>query len=163
MTTSRQTYLQIANSIRKSIPAALDVRQQHKLVIVTRTWEGSRIGADGGYHDTRLELVERYKARHVTQREILASGGLYEAGQISVGPITPTDGDPLTGAGGTTGYCIHQLRPDTAPRIGKRTQEVFYELSGPHQGVYKCVGAETLKDLSWYLILERMQNVPTIR
>lgn len=159
VSTFREDMLELANDIRRDVPGSLDLRQQHKLEIIIRTWNDGRPGTPGGSVDTApgdatktsLELVERYKVRQVTTREINESGGRLEEGDIRVGPITPTNGAGV-------GYTTSQLAPSTS----SVSVEVIYKLSGPHQGYYRRVFLDSTSDVSWFLVLRRTARQPQV-
>lgn len=144
----RKDILEIANDIRRDVPAGLDLRQQNKLEIIRRVWAGGKPGSDGGKSDTTLELVERYKVRQLSTREIAGSGGVFETGDLRIGPITPSNGAGV-------GYTVAQLAPDGGGNV-----EVIYKLSGPHAGEYRRIALETVSDVSWFLVLRRTLKQP---
>lgn len=150
--TFRTGLLALANSIRKGVPAGLDLRQQNKLTIIVRQWNGTRKRGAGSYTDlSRLELVERPRIEQVSTREIASGRGLYEEGDIKVKHITPSNGAGV-------GYTVAQIAP-VAPN---QLAEVIYQLEGPHQGWYRRIEARTTSDVSWHLVLRRTEDIPTV-
>lgn len=150
----RTGLLQRVAAIRKNVPASLDLRQQNKLTIVVRVWHGTRIGGAGGFTDSKLELVDRPRVKQLTTREIASSGGRYEAGDLRVQHLTPSNGAGV-------GYTVEQLAPPIEGVAAQRTQ-VLYLLEGPHRGTYRRIALETTSDVSWHIVLRRTQDAPSV-
>lgn len=148
--TFRTGILATANAIRMNVPKSLDLRQNNALSIVQRVWAGGVRDAAGGFTDTTLDLVERYRVRQVSTREIAGSGGVYENGDLRIGPITPSNG--------TIGYTAAQI----APTFVAAATELRYVLAGNHAGIYRRVSFENTSDVSWYLVLRRTNDSPNV-
>jgi hypothetical protein len=155
----RTRLLPVADRLRaRTGPSALDVRLTG-LTITIRSWTGGAIGvlpADPSvtpFVDTSLALPTIYRIRQVTTREVASSGGRYEMGDVRVGPVTPefTHDDGSTG-----GFAEAQLKPGPTD---DRT-EIIYVLSGAHAGEYALVTLESLRPLSWFLVLRRRVTTP---
>jgi len=140
-------------------PAALDaIRTQYPndyalrtvaLTVRVKTWSGTKVGPPG--IATTVDTViagtagNLYKIRAVTQKDIVASGGKYQAGQYRVGPITPPfAGGPIT---------ADDIIP---PKIAGQGREVYYGVTDATGTTQWCsmVGAETMHALHWYLVLK---------
>lgn len=144
----RTKLLKVSNKIR-SLPskASWGIRTT-TVTIRTRTHVGGRVGKEGGTNDSDLLLVPSPPTRDASQREIRGSGGMYEAGDVRVGPITPAF------AGG--GYTEAQLAP-TSPGNGV---EILYVLSGGLTAEYMLVDIQTDKSLSYFLTLRKKRSTP---
>jgi hypothetical protein len=144
----RSALLKVADKVR-ALPSrpSWDVWPT-SLTIRVRTWEGGRIGTEGGTTDVDLVISPKPRVKDVSQREIAGSGGRYEAGDVRVGPITPQY------AGG--GYTPAQL----APPVGSNGVEVLYVLSGGISGEYGRVDLQTDHSLSYWLVLRRKRSTP---
>lgn len=103
-------------------PSVMDLRPT-SVQVITRTWsDGTGIG-DGFATDVVLQLPSYTKVRHLTQREIAESGGLYEQGDLIIGPITPQFTSPVDGTiGGFT-------EPQLVPTVTAPAQEVLYRVA----------------------------------
>src|SRR5712691_10255736 len=69
-------------------PSHFDI-QTIKLSIVKRVWSGGRRGLGTLTQTTLIDVLQQYKIRHVSAREVAGSGGRYEMEDLKVGPITP--------------------------------------------------------------------------
>lgn len=127
MATLRDTLLPALDQIR-AIPAILGLRP-HIVSITVRVWTGQQPG-DGTYTPTatreKLDLGSyNVKVRNVTQREVIASGGLYVDQDLVVGPITP----PYSGS------ALDNDNISTFdPVVGGSPTEVFFNIQGPGYG-----------------------------
>lgn len=128
-------------------PTGLDIRT-NQLTIRTRTWSGSVL-QEGTATDVDLVLPARYPIRLIKEAEIPASGGEYEAGDITVNHITPSNGAGV-------GYTPAQLNPD----VTEDNVEVRYIITGSHAGEYKLLDCQTFRPFSYKLVLRRRSNVP---
>lgn len=145
--TLRTDLLPIVDELRALAgPSGFDVRTSG-LTVRTRTWAGGKRGI-GPVSDSNLVLAQIYKIREVSTREIASSGGLFEMGDVRVGPITPTD---VSGGG----YTAAQLAPE-----GQTGTEVVYVITGDLAGEYARVELNKSKPFSWYLILRRRRTTP---
>jgi hypothetical protein len=144
----RSSALKLAGKLR-ALPSSPGVDiYMTSVTIRTRTWAGGRVNAEGGYSDSNILITPRPKVREVAQREITGAGGRYEAGDVKVGPITPTY------SGG--GYTIAQL----APTASSNGVEILYVLAGAIAGDYKRIDLQTDRALSYFLILRRKRSSP---
>jgi hypothetical protein len=139
-------------------PDRFDIRTA-RLVIATRTWAGGYRDADPPtpatprYVDVLLELPPIYEIVQVSTREIASSGGLYEMGDIKVGPITPR----FTRADGTTGgFTESELKPTPSAN----GIEIIYMLVGAHAGEYQLVELRSLRPFGYELVLRRQETTP---
>ncbi len=139
-------------------PARFDIRTT-RLAVVTRTWTGGCRDADPPtpatprYVDVVLDLPPIYEMKQLATRDIASSGGLYEMGDVKVGPITPR----FTRTDGTIGgFTEADLKPTpTANGI-----EVLYVLIGAHAGEYQLVELRSLRPFGYELVLRRRETTP---
>lgn len=91
----------------------------------------------------------RYKVKDLSTREIMASGGQYQAGSIRVGPITP----PYPGGAWTR----VDLLPASTPKLS-----VLYGITDSSGQTQWCQMAEFdgLNDLHWSIILNPTGTSP---
>lgn len=136
MTTLRDSLLPVIDVIRGILDAPLGMRQC-QVSVVTNTWTGGAYpGAPGS---TKTQVVTPLKVDGqspgvtlVSQKDIIASGGLYQEMDLRVGPLTPK----FTGGG---------IDPTTLDnQSGGQNTEIFFLVSGPGigsgSGYYKKVG-----------------------
>lgn len=143
MTTLRDRLNAVAERVR-GVPVALGERPT-TVTIRTRTWAG-RIGSDYGYVDTDVVLSPAPKVREVALRELSGSGGRYEAGDVRVGPITPSHP-----AGG---YAESVL----APAVTTSGVETIYVLAGNISGEFARIDLTTDRSHSWFLVLRKRRR-----
>jgi hypothetical protein len=113
------------------------------------TWSGERVGL-GTPTVSQIPLTldtlgHRIKVRRLSSRDVIASGGRYQAGDFRVGPFTPA----FAGGGRDPSYFD--------PPVSDLPQEVVFLLVGPgfpDAGMTaKKVEQETDRSFSYYLIL----------
>lgn len=120
MSTLRDDVLPIIDDGR----ALMDELGFRRFDITLRTvaWSGDRVGlGTATTTDTALTLEpsgSRINVKRVSQHDVVASGGLYQDGDYTVGPITPT----YTGGG-------HAV-VDFDPAVGANPTEVSFKLVG---------------------------------
>ena len=117
----RDDLLPLIDSIR-GIPGDLGLRR-HVVTIRVRTWSGERVGL-GTRLDTETVLsvgagAYNPKVTRVSQKDIVASGGLYQSNDVKVGPLTP---EYLGG-----GAAVAVLDPETTPMLPK---EILFRIEG---------------------------------
>lgn len=104
----------------RAIPAALGLRP-FSVVVRVRSWSGSDL-ASGTATDSDTTITvgpgSAPKVRHLSPREVVASGGQYQTGDYRVGPLTPD--------GSGYGVPVSTFRP--ALTAG---QELLVKLTGP--------------------------------
>lgn len=145
--TLRTDLLPVVDELRALAgPSGFDVRTS-QLTVRTRTWAGGRRGL-GPVTDSDTVLAQIYKMRELSSKEVASSGGLFEMGDIKVGPITPTD---VSGGGHTEA----QLAPD-----GSTGTEIIYVVTGDLAGEYARVDLSKAKPFSWYLTLRKRRTTP---
>ena len=139
-------------------PGRFDIRTA-RVAIVTRTWAGGYREADPPtpatprYVDAVLPLPPFYDVQQLTTREVASSGGLYELGDVKVGPITPR----FTRTDGTTGgFTEAELKP-TSTANGT---EIIYMLIGAHEGEYQLVELKSLRPFGYELVVRRRETTP---
>lgn len=165
MTTLRKALIPALSQIDSILgPSGLDLRPT-TVSIITRITNAQHIGA-GLNTDTVLVLPNWIKVRHITQREIAASGGRYEEGSVKVGPIRPQFNDPFLGSGG---YTQAQLDPKQTFDPAMRTQYAFaviYRLAQEDPtgdgiaGDYRLVELKRDRALRYDLVLNRVRATP---
>jgi hypothetical protein len=102
--------------------------RQHDVSMRVITWSGQTVG-DGTRTavDTPLLIQGRRPGvRLVSQKDIIASGGLYEDGDYRIGPFTPAYSEP-----GATypvgGIDVSVFNPPTSGAA----REIYFRLTGP--------------------------------
>lgn len=111
----------MADDVRGNVPGALGLRP-HTVTVRVRTWTGARAGLGTKTDvDTVITNAGGYGPRvvQVSAKDVVASGGLYEAGDYRIGPISRD----YTG-GGTTDAALNPATTSTA-------REVFFCITGP--------------------------------
>jgi hypothetical protein len=146
MATFRDAMLPTLDKLRTGIPTGFGIRLV-SLTVRVKTWSGTRVGS--GTPTVTDTLIAgsggRYKVRELTVKDVVASGGKYQEGQLRVGPITPPyPGGPFTAA---------QLIP---PKPSGQAQEVYYGIAAETGETQWCsmAGADTLNALHWYVTLK---------
>lgn len=122
--------------------------------VLVRTWSGARVGL-GTKTDVTTVLTNdqgkaRVRARSLTAKDVVASGGLYSADDWRIGPMTP----PFPGGG------VNQST--TNPPVSGAQTEVFYRIDGPGMaGVwFKRKADERDSALRHMVIVERTATTP---
>lgn len=154
--TLRSGLLPALDAIR-GIPDALGLRL-YTVSIRVRTWSGTRPGVDSSTPSDADKYfyvdagTHRPHVVQVTQRDIIASGGVYQDQDVKVGPITP----PYTGGG------VDITAFD--PAMTSSPVEVFFLISGPGMAAggswYRKVGQDVSRPLSYFFTLRRMAETP---
>jgi len=161
MTTLRDDLLDVADSIR-GIPDELGVRL-FKVSIRVRTWNGSRPGVDSSSSsDTNTYFwvdggCHRIRVRQLTQREIIASGGLYTDQDLRIGPITPPYPGPRSPANNSA-YSIFEPAPNGSP------VEIFFKVEGPGMAAsgswFKAIKTDVTRPFRYEFVVQRTGEVP---
>jgi hypothetical protein len=141
------------DKLRAIADSARDVATPIRMIQVTirtRTWGGGRRGVEPST-DADFVLPRRYRVRQISSKEIASSGGLYNEGDMRIGPITP----PYTSGGGG-GFTAEQLRP-----AGATNKEIFVILTGDMTGEYTIKDFNSDRPFSWFLIIGRRETTPT--
>lgn len=142
--------LDVAETLRALAgPSVFDIRTTG-VTVRTRSYVGGRRSSQSAYTDSDLVLPQIYKVARVKANEISSSGGLYEIGDLKVGPITPR--------GDTLGWTEAQL----APQVTTDGIDIIYVLSGNsgHSGEYSRVELQREKPFSYFLVLRRRSTQP---
>jgi len=138
-------------------PPIMDLRPT-SIQIITRRWVTGVRGDPYPPTDAILALPNYTKVRHVTQREIASSGGLFEEGDIVLGRITPQYTSPVDGT--IHGFTEAQLAPPVTAG-----QEVIYRLalqsgaSGIH-GDYSRIQLRRDRTLHFEIVVGRQRTTP---
>lgn len=133
-----------------------------QLTIRIVQWTGEKAGS--GSKELVSELVmPKYEVKEISTREILASGGKFERGDVRVLDISP----PYLKADGVTqgGYTIDQLNPQKAWKapeyqVPVRAREVEYVLTGEQSGIFTFVDLKTDNVTAWSITLRRTRKTP---
>lgn len=115
------------DAIRGDIPSDIGVRP-FRVYVLVRTWTGTRSGV-GSSSDVTTEITcagRPPKVRQLSDVDVIQSGGLYNAGDVQVGPFTPN----YTGGG----VSISTFQPSVA----SSPTEVLFKITGPG---YPAAGA----------------------
>lgn len=139
-------------------PSRFDIRPT-SLSVITRLWSSGAVGVEPddatqpAYTDARLDLPAIYKVRQLSTREIASSGGRYEAGDVKVGPITPSYANADGSVGGVSEAQLKPVAADSAT-------EILYELVGAHAGEYALIGLVSTGPFGWWVVLGRRETTP---
>ncbi len=144
----------------RKIPGTLGLRP-NAVTIEIRTWDGGKVGRGAATVSTPgdpfgtvgLTILPTPKVREVSTHEVASSGGVYEQGDLVVGPITPAYPGPPAG-----GYTVEQIAPEIAP--DQAGIEVVYLITGPDAGEYRRITANTDRALHFTLMLRRTNRTP---
>lgn len=150
----RDKGLRILDKYRAKLDYKYDLRRCDVTMRVY-TYDGEQIGeGNRTYVDTLVGIKDQYKpkVKQVSQDDIMSSGGVYQALDIKVGPLTPTystgGNDPV----------------DFAPEYDSTSnKQVLYQVAGPgmEDGAWFVkVGQELLGNFGYYLILRKAQSSP---
>ncbi|WP_437767177.1 hypothetical protein WMF27_20545 [Sorangium sp. So ce281] len=152
----RTAFLPILDKYRGMLDTVWDLRR-YDVVVRINTWTpGTLPGAQGstkGPVDTPL-LVNggRVKVEQLTQRDIIASGGLYQDQDLKIGPLTP----PYTNAQGLPAGTNPTVFD---PVISGSNTEVLFKITGPGYPTgawFKKIGQELPKaNFAYYLIVRK--------
>ena len=108
------------DAIRGDIPGYIGLRP-FRAYVVTRTWSGGRVG-QGAPTTTTTEITNAgrpVKVKQISDADVIQSGGLYNAGDVTVGPFTPAY------VGGGVTIATFQ------PAYGTSPTEVLFKVTGP--------------------------------
>ncbi len=153
----RQALLPVVDRLR-SIPAQLGLRQ-FSVSVVSRTWTGTRAGLGFNEDTSKTTSVDlgKYdtKVVQLTSRDVIASGGLYSAEDLTIGPITP----PFIGSGANNAAIT-----DFDPTPGVAPTEIFFNIKGPGYPVagawFKKVSQNTLGNFRYTFVVRRTAEIP---
>lgn len=150
--TFRDDILPALDSVR-GVPGELGLRL-NSVVVRVKTTTGVRPGIVGGTTtttDTSLKVgggTQNPKVTEVSARDVVASGGLYEAGDYRIGPLTHEWAN-----GGTD---LDTVNPTTTTT----GREVLYILTGPSfpstGAICKRVSDEVLPNFHISIVVRRM-------
>lgn len=147
-----------AIDIIRGIPGALGMRL-FTVSVFSRTWTGSRVGL-GTNNDSstgvKVDLgVYQTKVRQLTQKDVVASAGLYSLQDFEIGPITPpyvgsvADGDAIT---------------VFDPALGAQPTEIFFNIRGPGfpatGGWFKKKGQDVTKSYRYMFTVSKTSEIP---
>lgn len=137
-----------------------------KVFVRIREWSGERQGDGSEFRDgPDLQITvgkgkdkQPVRVRMTTNKDIIASGGIYRDRDLRVGPITPDYGPDSTGASGGFGQALL----DPSPK-GDTTTEIFWRVEGgdmaPGGSWYEKIGQETTA-LHTYVMLRSTGTKP---
>lgn len=155
--TLRDALLPAIDAIR-GIPAQLGLRL-YTVAITARTWTGARPGIGTSSDVTtgiKIDLgIYQTKVTQITERDIIASGGLYNDQDLRVGPITP----PF--AGSTADNSAISVFD---PPVGAAPVELFFLITGPNMpagGAYfKRIGVDVSKSFRYMFTIRKTGETP---
>lgn len=149
--TIRDTYLALLDGYRGRLNSDWDLRR-YDVEHVSTTWAGGLPGDGAASSPVVTPIVvdgdKRPKVAQLSQKDILASGGLYQDQDLRIGPLTP----PILGGGGLPITVF-----DPAP-VGPSTT-VMFRITGPgcEGGVmYRKVGQDVTGNFRYSIIVRRM-------
>ena len=147
-----------AVDITRGIPGVLGLRL-FTVAVFTRSWSGSRVGI-GTNTDVvtgvKIDLgIFQTKVRQLTERDVVASGGVYSVQDYEVGPITP----PFAGsAADNDAISVFD------PLVTANPQEIFFQIQGPGlagaTNYFKKVGQRVDKSFRYTFTVTRTAEVP---
>lgn len=156
-TTLRDSLLPAVDIIR-GIPGQLGLRL-YTVTVVQRTWTGIRAGL-GTNTDTSTGVkvdfgIYQTKVTQLTNSDLIASAGMYNAQDLKVGPITPpyagstADGDAIT---------------VFDPAVGTSPIEIFFNIKGPGYPApgawFKKIGQDVTANFHYTFIVRKTGEVP---
>ena len=130
----------------RGIPGSMGLRPYTVAIRVT-TWSGARVGL-GTATDTDTDItvaggLYSPKARSMSSRDVIASGGRYQADDIRVGPLSPNN------------VAVATIDPATS----SSPTEIKYKITGPGTASggdwYVRVGDEVDHALHRYIVLRK--------
>jgi len=139
----------------RGIPGELGLRQ-YAVSLAVKTWSGARAGM--GTATTTFTPIrcaggaQNPKVRQLTQKDVVASGGVYSDQDFEVGPITPAF------AGGGTAISGFE------PAQGSSPTEIAFKLTGPGLptggAYYAKIGQDVTGNLHYSFILRKTAFTP---
>lgn len=159
-----QRFLKALDKIR-GIPGRIKLRDEglrlYTVTIRVRSWSGSRPGVDASTStDTDKSIwvdggTHKPRVQQVSQRDIIASGGLYQDQDVKVGPITPLY---------TGGAADHADITVFDPSNLSAPAEVLFKIEGPGMAAggswFKKVGQDVSKPLAYRFVLRGTGETP---
>lgn len=148
----RDAYLPILDTYRGLLNTAWDLRRYDVIVRVS-TWTGGLLPGDQGstksHVDTQLTCNgARVKVDQLSQRDILASGGIYQDQDVKVGPLTPNAASYPSG-----------ITPATFDPAPGSNVTVLFQITGPAYpsgAWFQKVGMELLNsNFHYFLVLRK--------
>lgn len=126
--------------------------------VVGRQWTGARPGLGTSSDTTTPQKVDlgqfATKVVQLKSNEIIASGGLYHAQDMRVGPITP----PYSGSG-PNGTALSVFDPPQGVAL-----ELFFKITGPGYPAsgqwFKKVSQDVSRVLAWFFVVRATGQVP---
>jgi hypothetical protein len=151
--TIRDQYLALLDKYRGQLNTIWDLRR-YDVSVRVNTWAPGTLpggpGATKTHVDTPLVVAggARPKVEQVSQRDVIASGGVYQDLDLRIGPITPQS------AGFPAG-----VAPSTFdPAIAGSNVEVLFKITGPGFPAgawFKKVGQQLAANFGFYLIVRK--------
>lgn len=140
------------------------------VAILVRRWSGARPGVDASYQidDDQTFFVDggthRPRVFEVSQRDIIASGGVFQDQDLKIGPITP----PFTGAGNSAANKSTISIFD--PVQGSMSSEIFFYITGPGMGAaaganaggswFKKISMSITRPFRYEFVVRRTGEIP---
>lgn len=149
--TPRDAVLPVLDTFRGLLDTSFGLRR-YAVAVVVNTWSGALVG-EGTKTQVITSLVvaggARPKVEQLTQRDVMASGGLYQDLDFRVGPLTPVSSSfPSVGVDPSTF--------DPAP-VGANV-EVLFTVTGPgmpNGAFFKKVSQEVARNFRFTLVLRK--------
>lgn len=149
--TIRDTYLGVLDGYRGRLNTTWDLRR-YTVDHVQQSWTGALPGEGTTtgpvYTPITVAGGARPKVEQLSQRDIVASGGLYQDQDLRIGPLTP----PIEGGGGTEIATF-----DPAPTGANTT--VMFRITGPGceaGALYRKIGQDVAGNFRYSIIVRRM-------
>jgi len=151
MPTPREVFLPVLDLYRGGLNTLWDLRR-YDVAVVVNTWSGPLVG-----QGTKTQVVTpllvaggaRPRVEQVSQRDVIASGGLLQDLDFRVGPLTPVSpGFPSIG--------IDPTKFDPAA-VGPNV-EVLFKLTGPGMtggALFKKVGQDVSRNFRLTIVLRK--------
>jgi hypothetical protein len=153
----RDSLLPVVDVLR-GIPGAFGLRL-FTVSVVSRSWSGSRVGLGTNADSStgvKVDLgVYQTKVRQITQKDVVASGGLYSTQDFEIGPITPpfvgstADGDAIT---------VFDPAASASPL------EIFFNIRGPGfpatGGWFRKVSQNVTGSFRYMFVITRTAEIP---
>lgn len=155
--TFRDAMLPMVDVIR-GIPVLFGHRL-YSVSITVRSWSGLRQGLGANTDATsglKISLgIGQVKVTQVTEAQVVASGGLYESQDMTVGPITP----PFVGsAADNDAISVFD------PVINANPSEVFFKIIGPGMAptgsYFKKISQSVNRLYRYSFVVRRTSEVP---
>jgi hypothetical protein len=124
------------------------------------TWTGNIPGkGTSSFVDTPITVMsgaQNPRVTQVTERDVIASGGLYSTQDVKVGPFTPPFGATFFIAAG--GVSQTTTDPSQTVPASSGFKEIHYALTGkgyPNKAWFERVGSDNVSPTRWIVYLRK--------